>query len=200
MRRVVFLDRDGTINVEVPGFLTAPEQLELLPGAGDAIAALNTAGCAVVVVTNQSAIARGLLSEAGLESIHEKLHRLLAAHSARIDAIYTCPHHPEAPLPAYRVACDCRKPRPGLVLRAARELALDLATAHLVGDATRDVEVALTTPVTPWLVRTGKGADSEVEARERIGPRLNVVADLAAAVAAITSRSTPPSGAPLPPG
>lgn len=185
MNRVVFLDRDGTLNVEVEGFLTRPDQLRLLQGAGDAVARLNRAGYRVALISNQSAIGRGLLTEAGLEEIHRELARRLAEHGGFLDSIDYCPHHPDACVAAYRAVCDCRKPSPGLLHRAARRWDADLERSHLIGDDLRDVELALAAPVTPWLVRTGKGRQAEAAARARLGPRLRVVDDLAGAVDAI---------------
>lgn len=182
MNRVVFLDRDGTLNVEVEGFLTRPDQLRLVPGAGEAVARLNRAGFKVALITNQSAIGRGLLDEAGLERIHLELSRQLADHGARLDSIDYCPHHPDACVAGYRVLCDCRKPSPGLLHRAARRFDADLERSHLIGDDSRDVELALAAPVTPWLVRTGKGARAESEAQARLGSRLRIVEDLKEAV------------------
>lgn len=139
-RRAVFLDRDGVINHNVH-YLRRVEDLALVPGAARAIRALNRAGYRVVVVTNQSAVARGWLTVPELEGLHDALRARLAAEGARLDAIYYCPHHPD-PGPegvaAYAVACDCRKPRPGMLLRAARELGLSLADSYLVGDAPSD--------------------------------------------------------------
>lgn len=187
MNRVVFLDRDGTLNVEVENFLTRPEQVRLVPGAGDAVARLNRAGFKVAVITNQSAIARGLLDEAGLEAIHDRLRELLAEHGAIVDSIDACPHHPDGCVAAYRITCNCRKPLPGLLFTAATRFDADFERSHLIGDDLRDVELALAAPVTPWLVRTGKGRRAEARAVELLGPRLGVVDDLPAAVDAILS-------------
>ncbi|HET6203774.1 MAG TPA: HAD family hydrolase [Planctomycetota bacterium] len=141
--RGVLLDRDGTI-VEGSGFLRSPGEVALLPGVAAALRDLASAGFRLAVVTNQSAIARGLLEEATLERIHERLGALLRAQGGpRLDRIYACPHHPEEGRPPYRVACECRKPRPGLLLRALRELDLDAARSFSVGDAPRDLEAAL---------------------------------------------------------
>ena len=179
-RRAVFLDRDGTIVREVE-YLRSPEELRLLPRAGEAIRRLNEAGFAVVVVTNQSGIARGLLTEGDLEEIHTVLRRRLARRGARVDAIYSCPHHPEAPLPEYRRRCQCRKPLPGMLVRAGRELDLDLARSYAVGDGERDVEAGRRAGCRTVLVRTGYGAKTEA----RVGGGLaadHVADDLSGAV------------------
>ena len=133
-RPAAFLDRDGTI-IEDVAYLARPDDLRLLPGAADAVRRLNDAGLAVVVVTNQSAIARGLLDEATYERVRARLDEMLAeAAGARLDATYHCPHHPD-----FDVACACRKPGTALYERAARDLALDPARSLFVGDRLRDV-------------------------------------------------------------
>jgi len=132
-RRAVFLDRDDTLCKDVP-YCSRPEDLNLLPGAGDAVRKLNEAGFCIVVVTNQSGIARGYLTEHDLALIHEKMRRDLAAHGARVDGIYHCPHHPDE-------GCDCRKPKPTMVLRAAKDLGIDLKRSYMVGDRLHDVQM-----------------------------------------------------------
>ena len=135
-RPAVFLDRDGTI-VDDPGFLHRAADVRLLPGAAAAIARLNAAGWPVVVVTNQSGIARGLYDVAPYESVQRRLDELLEAAGARVDAIYFCPHHPDFTGP-----CDCRKPGTALFQRAAKDLHLDLTRSWFVGDRDSDVEPA----------------------------------------------------------
>jgi len=146
MKRGVFLDRDGVINrmvydaehgtVDSP---TNPDQFELLPGAAEAIRMLNEMGLPVVVVSNQPGIAKGKMTATLLEAITAKMCTGLAAVGARLDGIYYCLHHPEAALPEYRVQCECRKPKPGLLQRAANELGLSLANSWMVGDGLTDV-------------------------------------------------------------
>ena len=155
--RAVLLDRDGTLTVEGE-WLTRRQDLVLVPGAAAALARLAARGWKLVLVTNQSAIARGLITPAQLDEIHAELAEHLAAEGARLDAIYSCPHHPTAGSGEYRVECECRKPKPGLVLRAARELGLDLARCWMVGDAARDLEAGWAAGVRGILVATGKGA------------------------------------------
>jgi D-glycero-D-manno-heptose 1,7-bisphosphate phosphatase len=137
-RRAVFLDRDGVV-VDDPGYLGDPDQLRLLPGVGKAIAGLRAAGWRVVLITNQSGVARGYFSEVQLAEIHARLGDLLARVGAALDAVYYCPHHPEGEVAAYRRRCDCRKPAPGLLQAAARDLQLELTRCWMVGDRAADV-------------------------------------------------------------
>jgi histidinol-phosphate phosphatase family protein len=159
-QRAVFLDRDGTLVEEVsPQGLTAPGQLLLLPGVGEAVRRLNHAGWRVVVVTNQPVVAKGFCTEAGLRVIHNKLETLLGLEHAFLDRIYWCPHHPEKGWPGERpelkIECACRKPRIGLIEQAARELNLDLAQSWLIGDTTTDLQTARNAGLRSLLVRTG---------------------------------------------
>jgi D-glycero-D-manno-heptose 1,7-bisphosphate phosphatase len=141
-RKAAFLDRDGTINEDVH-FLRRPDELRLLPGAATAIRRLRAAGYLTIVVTNQSGIARGFLSEADLLAIHERLRALLACEGAVIDAFYHCPHLPDGVVRAYARACDCRKPKPGLFQRASARHGVSVSTSVAIGDKERDVEAAL---------------------------------------------------------
>ena len=134
--------------------------MRLYPGAAAAVRALNDADLPVVLITNQSGVARGLFGEADVERVHRRLESLLAEQGARLTGVHACPHHPEAPLSAYRLACECRKPAPGLLLRAAADHDLDLGTSWMVGDAGRDLEAGRRAGVSGLvLVATGKGAD-----------------------------------------
>jgi D,D-heptose 1,7-bisphosphate phosphatase len=130
--RAVFLDRDGTIARDVP-YCSRPEDFELLEGVGEGIRMLNEAGFRVIVVTNQSGIARGYFTEEMLHKIHQKMKSDSARYGAHIDAIYYCPHHPDE-------GCDCRKPKPTLILRAAREHNIDLTKSFSIGDKLQDIE------------------------------------------------------------
>lgn len=183
LRRAAFLDRDGTINVEVD-YLSAPEQLELIPGAAHAIGRLNDAGWFVVVITNQSGVARGKLTEQTLADIHARLDAMLAEHGAHIDAYYHCPHHPEHGEAPYRASCDCRKPAPGMLLRAAREHDLDLTRSWTVGDSLRDLDAGAAAGTRGILVATGKPQQLAEESASRFG-----TADLRAAVEAMLDAS-----------
>ena len=149
----VFLDRDGTLIRNV-NYLSHVDQLEILPGVAEAICLLRAVGLKVVVVTNQSGIARGLLSEKQLVAIHEELRYRLGRTGAFLDGIYYCPHHPTEGLGPYRADCACRKPNPGMIERASSELAIDPSISYLVGDQWTDMELAFRVSATGiWIVR-----------------------------------------------
>lgn len=137
----VLLDRDGTLIRDV-GHLSRLEQVELLPRVAEAIRLLCGRGLKVAVITNQSAVGRGLLTEEELRRIHRELAGRLAAAGARLDGFFYCPHHPTEALGSYRLACDCRKPNVGLARRAAAELKLDLGRSYVVGDQATDMDLA----------------------------------------------------------
>lgn len=137
----VFLDRDGTLIREV-NYLCSVEQIEILPGVAQALRLLRERGFKLVMVTNQSVIARGGLSEAGLQDIHAQLSAQLGADGASLDAIYYCPHHPSEGMGEYRVVCRCRKPNTGMIERAVEDLDVDAARSFVVGDQMTDVELA----------------------------------------------------------
>jgi D-glycero-D-manno-heptose 1,7-bisphosphate phosphatase len=160
MRPAVFLDRDGTL-IEERGYLDRLDLLSIFPWTSDAIRLLNRAGYAVVVITNQAAIGRGIIDEPFLQRVHGAIDAHLAAGRARIDAYYYCPHHPDAALEGYRQACRCRKPRPGLVERACHELGLDASRSVMVGDRWIDVACGRAAGARSVLVRTGHGAHEE---------------------------------------
>ena len=138
-RRAVFLDRDGTL-VHARHYPSRPEDLVLYEGVGESLSALKAAGFALVLVTNQSGIARGLLTADDLDRMHGRLRRDLATTGAELDGIYACPHHPEGSVVEFAVPCSCRKPKPGMLLQAARDLRLDLSGSWFVGDILDDVE------------------------------------------------------------
>jgi D-glycero-D-manno-heptose 1,7-bisphosphate phosphatase len=138
---VVFIDRDGTLIREL-GYLASLQQIEVLARVPESIRLLRENGFKVIVITNQSAVARGLLQEKDLQRIHHELEERLARSGAFLDGIYYCPHHPTEGINAYRVWCDCRKPNVGMVTRAARELNLDLSRSYVVGDQSTDMELA----------------------------------------------------------
>ncbi len=160
----VFLDRDGTINEEVE-FLRTPDQLRLIPGAGAAIRTLNERGIPVCVISNQSGVARGFLTESDLVPIHARLERELSKDSARLDRIYYCPHHPTEGRPPYDVACPCRKPATGMLEQGARELDIDLTRSFVVGDRIVDVQAGKAVGATTILVMTGYGQNALEECR-----------------------------------
>lgn len=142
-QKAIFLDRDGTINKYV-GFLTKPEEFDLLPGVAEAIRQINHSGYLCIVVSNQPVIARGDCTFEQLQEIHDKMETLLGQEGAFVDAIYYCPHHPdkgfEGERPAYKIDCNCRKPKPGLLLQAAKDWNIDLSQSYMIGDSERDVE------------------------------------------------------------
>lgn len=139
MNRAVFLDRDDTI-IDDPGYLSDPNAIHLLPGVEQAVKSLRQAGYKIIVCTNQSGIARGILTEDTLDKIHAELRRQLAQGGAHLDAIYHCPYHPEGTVEAYARESDWRKPQPGMLLKAAEDFQLDLSKCWMVGDSSRDVE------------------------------------------------------------
>lgn len=141
-QKAIFVDRDGTLNVH-KGFITRPEDIELLPGAAQAVAKLNTMGYLVIIATNQPVIARGECTEETLRDIHDKLETLLGKEGAFIDEIYYCPHHPDrgfdGEIAELKISCNCRKPEPGLLLNAAKDFNIDLTSSYMAGDSMRDV-------------------------------------------------------------
>ena len=178
---VVYLDRDGTL-IEEKHYLAEPAQVRLLDGAGPAVARLNRAGIATVVLTNQSGVARGFFSEEDVHAVHRYLESLLADENACLDGIFYCPHLKTARLEAYRRDCNCRKPAPGMVAKAMESLKIADIPAYVVGDKETDLELAGNIHARAILVRTGYG--SEVEARladSNIAPEL-VADDLLCAV------------------
>jgi D-glycero-D-manno-heptose 1,7-bisphosphate phosphatase len=155
-RRAVFIDRDGTLNEEV-GYMNHAARFRLLPGAAEAVLRLNAAGVAAVVVTNQAGVARGYFPEDRIHEVHKRMEELLAAEGARLDGVYYCAHHPEVGAPPYRRKCDCRKPRPGLILQAAADLDLDVERSYVVGDRDTDIELAKRAGTKMVFVKTGYG-------------------------------------------
>jgi D-glycero-D-manno-heptose 1,7-bisphosphate phosphatase len=155
-RRAVFMDRDGTISEEV-GYVNHVSRYRVFPFAAEAVRTLNESGWLAVLVTNQAGVARGYFREELIGEIHKVLASELERGSARLDAVYYCPHHPSVGEPPYRFDCDCRKPRPGLLLRAARELDLDLSRCWMVGDRFSDAELARNAGAHSALVLTGYG-------------------------------------------
>jgi D-glycero-D-manno-heptose 1,7-bisphosphate phosphatase len=167
-RRAVFLDRDGTLNQDVD-FLTEVEQLHILPGVPQALRRLREAGFLLIVVTNQSAIARGLLTEEKLAFIHAEMERRLAAEGTRLDAFYYCPHLPDGRVERFARACDCRKPAAGLFRRAARDWGIDAAHSYAVGDSERDVQAGRTAGCFSIMVGGGRSADAHAHAADLAG-------------------------------
>lgn len=149
--RFVALDRDGTVVVERFRHLAEPDEVELIPGAIEGLRELNVLGLDLVVITNQSALGRGNLDQARLETVHQRLRALLASGGIQLSGIYVCPHTPED-------GCFCRKPRPGLLKSAARQLGVSPASSFVIGDKASDIECGRSVGATTILVRTGYGA------------------------------------------
>ena len=182
IRPAVFLDRDGVVIEEV-SYLSSIEHLALFPWTADAIRALNRAGLPVVVVTNQSGVARGFFTEAFVDEVHREIAARLAMGGVRIDAYYYCPHHPDGCVAQYARSCDCRKPGRGLIDRAARDLNLDPARSFVVGDKWSDVELAHAAGARGVLVRTGHGETEQSRAGGPADIKADAVVDNLAAAA-----------------
>jgi D-glycero-D-manno-heptose 1,7-bisphosphate phosphatase len=187
-----FMDRDGVL-IEDVHLLVRPDQVRLAPGAASALAALRRGGFRVVVVTNQTVVARGLAEEKDVDRVHAEIDRQLAAAGpGRIDAYYVCPHHPNATRPAYRIDCDCRKPKPGLLLRAAAEHGIDLRASFMIGDRITDVIAGRVAGCGTIMVETGAHLEPPIETGEPIDPTVKpdrTCRDLAEAAAFILGLS-----------
>jgi D-glycero-D-manno-heptose 1,7-bisphosphate phosphatase len=169
--KLVILDRDGTINHDSDHFIKSPAEWRPIEGSLEAIARLTHAGYRVVVATNQSGIARGLFDTSTLIAIHETLQRAVALAGGRIDGFFFCPHAADS-------SCDCRKPKPGMLLDVARRFNVSLSDVYMVGDGLRDLEAATAAGARPVLVLTGKGKQTKDEGR--LPPGTEVFPDLAA--------------------
>ena len=181
MRPAVFVDRDGTM-LEEAGYLDRLERLAFFPYAIDAIRLLNRGGFAVVVITNQSGIGRGMYDEAFVARAHQVIDDRVSAGGARIDRYYYCPHHPLAEIEQYRRECECRKPAPGMLRQAAAELHLDLSRSFSIGDKWTDVQAGRAAGANGILVRTGYGRSSELAPRPGVEPA-RIADDLISAAA-----------------
>ena len=183
LQPAVFLDRDGTM-IEDVGYLDRLERMKLFPYTIDAVRLLNRGGFRVVVVTSQNGVANGVLTEEFLTEAHAHLSRLFEAAGGRVEGYYYCPHSLNAPVERYRVDCDCRKPKPGMILAAARDHNLDLSRSIVVGDRWRDVEMGLAAGTRAILVETGYGRTQAVRRPAAIAP-VPVAATLIDAVSLI---------------
>ncbi len=180
--KLILLDRDGVINEDSDAFIKSPEEWRLLPGSAEAIAALTYARYQVVVVTNQSGIARGHFDLGTLNRIHEKMQREVGNVGGRIDAIFYCPHGPDD-------GCECRKPKPGMFQDIERRLQIKLHGVAAIGDSLRDLQAAQAVGARAILVRTGKGSETEKTlAQAPLAEPVEVFDDLAAAVDALLSQ------------
>lgn len=157
MNRAVFLDRDGVITQEPPYYAHRIDQLELIPKSAEAIRLLNINGFKVIVVSNQAGVARGYYQEKDIEIYNNEMKRQLEEKGAYIDAIYYCPHYPKATIKEYRINCDCRKPKPGMLKQAEKDLNLNLKLSFLVGDKISDIEAGYRAGCKTILVLTGQG-------------------------------------------
>jgi len=166
-KKAIFLDRDGTINVEVQ-YLCDVKDFQFIPGVPYALKRLKDAGYLLVVVTNQSGIGRGYYDEAALHAIHDHMHADLAIYGASIDACYFCPHHPEHATGDYLKECSCRKPLPGMLQQAALDLDIDLSASYMIGDKLADVEAGINAGCTPIMVLTGYGSAHVVDIPEGV--------------------------------
>jgi D-glycero-D-manno-heptose 1,7-bisphosphate phosphatase len=156
--KAVFLDRDGVINEEV-GYLVSLDKLKIIPSAYKAIKLINESGMKAVVISNQAGVAKGLFTEEFVRETNDRLQTILSKQGAYINKFYYCPHHPTEGTEPYRQICDCRKPAPGMLLRAAQELNIDLKKSYFVGDRYRDMEAAKKAEVKGILVKTGYGSE-----------------------------------------
>lgn len=174
MKKAVFLDRDGTLNVDV-GYLHQLEDLELFPWTGDALRLLKRAGYLLVVVTNQSGIAHGLIAPEFVPACHAEMRRRLAPAGADLDALYFCNHHPRGSIAELAIDCRCRKPRPGMVDDAVRDLEIDTSQSWVIGDKWLDVNLGHAVGARSILVRTGWGV--EEERRRSDGQQVDAICD-----------------------
>lgn len=192
MNRAVFLDRDGVVIADVH-LLTLPEQVAVLPGVPQALQKLSAAGFKLVMVSNQPVVARGMVSEEGVRTVHDYLEsQLRSAGAPPLDAIYFCPHHPNGSLPQYRADCQCRKPRPGMFLQAAREYDILMAQSFAVGDRITDIIAGAKAGCRTVLVQTGKHLEKPIATSEPLDPTIqpdHTCANLSAAVEWILSRT-----------
>jgi D-glycero-D-manno-heptose 1,7-bisphosphate phosphatase len=175
LRPAVFLDRDGVV-IQDGHYLGDAFRIRLVPGSVEAIAALNRAGWLVVIVTNQSGVARGMFTIESVHEVHRQLSEVLRGFGATVDAYRFCPHHPEAVIPEYRLACDCRKPLPGMLLSAAAEMGVELKSSWMIGDRITDLEAGAAAGCRTVLVRTGYGSEVNVAALDPAKLRLELVA------------------------
>jgi D-glycero-D-manno-heptose 1,7-bisphosphate phosphatase len=171
----VFLDRDGTINEEI-NYLSRIDDFRFLPGAIEAIKTLNDAALLAVVITNQAGVARGYYDEKRITEIHDFMQKQLRRSGARLDGIYYCPHHPTAGIGKYKIDCACRKPKPGMLEKAAADLKIDLSKSFIIGDKLSDLRAGLAVGCKTILVRTGYGQTVEKALPEK-GLKLDYIAD-----------------------
>ncbi len=182
MAKALFLDRDGVVIVE-EGYLCEPDRVKLIPGAADAMRMAREAGYLLIMVSNQSGVARGKFGLADVEQVNMRLSEMLAVYGAAFDAVYYCPHHPDITGP-----CDCRKPAPGMLLRAQKEFNIDMKDSAMVGDRPGDVQAGVNAGCGRcMLVRTGYGMQAE---KDGLTDGMEIFNDLSAAVSALVDIKT----------
>jgi D-glycero-D-manno-heptose 1,7-bisphosphate phosphatase len=179
MHRAIFMDRDGTVSEEI-GYMYHTGLYKPFPWTGPAIRKINDSGMKAILITNQSGVERGYFTESLVHEVHDILHDELARYNAKLDAVYFCPHQPET-------GCDCRKPRPGMLMRAQRELGIDLANSYVIGDRYLDVDVAYAAGARSVLVMTGNGRAEHQTYKDRPQQPHFVADNLLTAVESIVS-------------
>ncbi len=190
-RRAVFIDRDGTLSEEV-GYINHPSRFLLFPYAAGAVKLLNDHEWLAVIITNQAGVARGYFDEAMIQTVHDNLKRDLQFAGARIDGIYYCAHHPSVGEPPYRQDCDCRKPKPGLIKRAATDLNIDVQQSWMIGDRYSDIELARNAGVRAALVLSGYGRGEWENQRSSWQHQPDLIAEnLFEAIVSITAVAAP---------
>ncbi|MDR2881826.1 MAG: D-glycero-beta-D-manno-heptose 1,7-bisphosphate 7-phosphatase [Azoarcus sp.] len=175
---LIILDRDGVINYDSDQFIKSPDEWRPIPGSLEAIALLNRWGWRVVLASNQSGVGRGLFDLDTLNAIHDKMIKSLAQMGGRLDAIFFCPHPADSP-------CNCRKPKPGLLIEISKRFNVDLTGVPVVGDSLRDLQAAIAVGGQPYLVLTGKGAKTRED--PELPPQTRIFDDLAAVAAQLTA-------------
>ncbi|HKZ17772.1 MAG TPA: D-glycero-beta-D-manno-heptose 1,7-bisphosphate 7-phosphatase [Geobacteraceae bacterium] len=178
--RAVFLDRDGTINVE-KGYVHRIEDFELIPGVPEALTLLREKGYLLIVVTNQSGVARGYYPMEAVQRLHRHMDEELARFGAAVDAYFVCPHHPEGVVDEYKRVCECRKPMTGMLMDAARDYSINLASSYMIGDKPTDVEAGLKAGCRSLYVTTGHGTDASAAVQPDV-PRFRNLLEAARAI------------------
>ena len=176
MNKAVFLDKDGTI-IEDVGYIQSPSQIKFIDGSIEAIKKLNQAGYKVVIISNQSGIARGMVTENAIHHVDKTLHKHILNGGAHLDGIYFCPHHPEHGLHPYKKSCECRKPHPGLIKKAEHDLKIDLSMSFMIGDKATDIEAGQKAGVKTVLVLTGRGPEEKSKIKEKPDHIANKLSD-----------------------
>jgi D-glycero-D-manno-heptose 1,7-bisphosphate phosphatase len=166
MRKAVFLDRDGVLNKDPPHYAHRLDQLELIPRSGTAVKILNEHEYLVIIISNQSGVARGYYTEKDVALFNNALLMKIQECGGEVDAIYYCPHHPDAKTERYRLTCNCRKPEPGMLLQAAKEHNIDLQKSYVIGDKWSDVEAGKNAGCQTILVLTGHGTDESLKIKD----------------------------------